>query len=444
MQVILSLDIGTSKIAAVAYACQTRESITVVSTTNLATLPGLSPAKHEQDPEAIYRTGLQLLRQLVDSGDFACDDVAAIAISGQMHGVMLAERDLTPATHLMTWIDQRSATLTTSLDRSNWPVERTGCYLHPGYGGATLAALSQQGQIPARVTALTIADFVAAQLCGKAATEPTHAASWGILDVRQNCWDAPTLTRLGIPPAILPEIRPSMSPLGQLHADLGLPAKVMILSPLGDNQASFIGTCGLDSDALLFNLGTGGQISLPSAEFTFRPELETRPLPFGGFLLVGASLCGGRSYAQLKEFFKQTLLEFTGTTPSDSKLFEVMGNLATHAATLPLEVDTRFAGTRMTPSVRGSITGISTENFTPASLCSGVIHGMITELTRMIPPAASASFKRVLASGNAVRKNPLALQLIAQELKCPCELSVNREEAATGAALAAARAMNLL
>jgi sedoheptulokinase len=62
-------------------------------------------------------------------------------------------------------------------------------------------------------------------------------------------------------------------------------------------------------------------------EFDFKPELETRPIPLGAFIQVGASLCGGRSYAILKDFFRETLKEFTGQQFNDAQLYQVMDHI---------------------------------------------------------------------------------------------------------------------
>jgi sedoheptulokinase len=442
MNIVLSLDIGTSKIAAIAFDGDSQKSIAVVGEANAATVGGLPPGTHEQDPEEIYETCLRLLRTLIASGGFDPAQVGTIALSGQMHGVVLVDAALDPVTNLITWCDQRASTLTGSIEKSTWPAGRTGCFLHPGYGGATLAVLAKGGAIPPGATALAIADHVAARLCGIAATGPTHAASWGIMDLAGGRWDPEAIDRLGIPPSVLPEIRPDLGELGRLRVELGLPGEVTVRVPVGDNQASFIGTCGLGNDALLLNLGTGGQVSFPSAELSRHADLETRPMPFGGYLLVGSSLCGGRAYALLEGFFRQTLRDFAGLEPTDDELYASMNRVAADSG-IELEVDTRLAGTRMTPSVRGSIEGIDIGNLNPGSLCRGFIHGMVRELTDMVPREAIGKFRTVLVSGNAIRRNSLARDFVSRELGLACALAENREEAATGAALAAAWAANL-
>lgn len=443
MNIILSLDIGTSKIAALAFDCRRGETVAVAAVDNKSGVDGLSSGRHEQSPEIISNQCLELLQKLTNSNKFPVYAVKAIAISGQMHGVLLADKSLKPLTNLITWCDQRAAELTAGIDRSGWPFERTGCYLHPGYGGATLAVLVLENKIPPGTIALTIADYVAAKLCGVPATEPTHAASWGIMDIRNNRWDTEIIDHLQIPAEVLPEIKNSSSILGTLNCDIGLADSVKVCSPLGDNQASFIGTCGLENDTLLLNLGTGGQISLPCRDFFVHETLETRPMPFGGFLLVGASLCGGRSYALLKDFFKETVYEFTGKELGDGELYWIMDRMAIETEHA-LNVDTRFAGTRMEPLKRGCINSIGVDNLTPAALSRGFMLGMIKELCTMMPPEMLKDFSKVMASGNAVRKSPLARQMISEELEMRCELTHSKEEAAAGAALAAARSLGLL
>jgi sugar (pentulose or hexulose) kinase len=441
MNIVVSLDIGTSKVAAVAFDPEGGRNVALVSMANESRVSGLAPGIHEQDPRTIYGYCLELLKRLLDSGAFAPADVEAIALTGQMHGIVLVDSHLDPLTDLITWCDQRTVALTSSIDRGAWPADRTGCYLHPGYGGATLAILAAEGRIPGGAIALSIEDFIAARLGGAVACEPTLAASWGILDVRRGMWDDELVDRLAIPKAVLPEIRNGSRALGPLRGGLGLPSGVPVFSPVADNQASYQGACGFEGRALLLNLGTGGQISLPCGEFAFRPGLETRPLPRGGFLFVGSSLCGGRAYAILKDFFRLTLREFAGKEFGDDELYEVMNRLAS-AESEALAVDTRFAGTRMDPLVRGRIGEIGIDNLTPSRLSRGVVLGMVRELTDMIPRDIDRSFDRVFAGGNAVRGNPLVRRIISSELGLPCEFAANREEAATGAALAVARALH--
>ena len=68
---------------------------------------------------------------------------------------------------------------------------------------------------------------------------------------------------------------------------------------IGDNQASFLGAAGSENNTLLVNMGTGGQISVLTDQYFETEGIEARPFLGGKYLLVGASLCGGKAYALL-------------------------------------------------------------------------------------------------------------------------------------------------
>lgn len=461
MPIVLGLDLGTSKLCALALSTDARRVLAVRSAPNDADVPDLPPDRHEQDPAKILDRSLGLVRELLAGEAVAAGEVAGLCVAGQMHGVLLVDRGLQPVTPLITWRDRRALKPTgpgnieqalADVDESGQ--SRTGCRLHPGYGGLTLHRLAKNGRLPGGALALSLADFVTAALTGVVATEPTHAASWGILDVERGRWDSELVGRLGIPEAVLPEIRPSAMPLGELLAEqaeaLGLARTVRVLSPVGDNQASVIGAVGFGAGTCVVNLGTGGQVSLPSSEFRSAPPLETRPMPFGGYILVGASLCGGWSYEYLRRFYQDVAREMTGReladADADACAYERLNALARKAppGAGGLRADTRFGGSRSEPGVSGAVAGIDTENLTPGNLARAVLEGMVRELADMARLADGLRVERVVASGGAVRKNPLVKEVTGEMFGAPCEVGPAREEAALGAAYCAAVGLGLL
>jgi len=450
VHIALGLDIGTSKLCALAWREGSTNPLAVRSVPNDADLT--APAgRHEQDPARICEQSFALLAGLVQDLGPAAQNLRALGITGQMHGVLLADASGAPLTPLVTWRDQRALgddrPGSLAWARARVPAgapARTGCELHAGYGGVTLAWLAAHEAIPPGAMALTIADFVAAALTGVLATEPTHAASWGLLDLAQSAWHAPLVQALGIPAGSLPRLRPSGMPLGPLRPEtaraLGLAATVRVCAPVGDNQASVLSALGNRRDAAVLNLGTGGQISVPSASAQYTPGLETRPLPFGGFLHVGASLCGGWSYAYLCRFFRAVTHAMTGTDPGEDAAYTRMQALIAAAPdSQGLTADTRFSGTRGAPDLTGAITGITRENLTPAHLARAVLEGMIRELADMTRALELRAIREILGTGNAVRRNPAVPGFVAQIFGRPCSVPAAQEEAALGAALCAAR-----
>ena len=469
-KVVLSLDIGTSNLCALALSCDSLPAtgrVAICSQENDTEIANLAAGYHEQDPQRIRDLCLGLIQKLLSEKNVHENEVVGIGITGQMHGVLLVNSarqggacrstELEPQSNLITWRDQR----TLASDKPGYidkavevlgadMQQRTGCRLHAGYGGATLHWLSKNNKLPESTVALTIADYVAGCLTGVIATEATHAASWGIFNLQKGEWDSEAVDKLGIPKKVLPTVNSTAKPLGTIRPpiakQLGLGNNVQVCSPVGDNQAGIIGAAGFAGDAAVLNLGTGGQISIPQKEYTFVETLETRPMPFGGFILVGASLCGGWAYTCLQEFIQATVKEFSGIEVSDEEIYKRMNEIAaeTEEGASGITVNTRFSGTRHEPNLRGSISGIGVDNFTVANLTRGFVEGMVAELADMTSRASIKNFTRIIASGNAVRHNPVVSEVIESIFGLPCHVSTNREEAALGAAYSAAIGLGLV
>lgn len=446
---ILSIDLGTSKLCAAVVDPGTGLALAVRSCANDTDVTGLADDLHEQDPVRTRDLCLDLIEQALRDPAVAGHEIDAIGISGQMHGVLLVDRDLQPLSNLITWRDRRTAregggSIGESLSLlDDGAGQRTGCKLAVGYGGASIRWLDRNDLLPSDSTALTIAGYVAASMTGVLSIDETHAASWGILDLTQNTWDEQCVAQLGIRKNVLPPIRLSGLPLGELTEDcrqrLGIQGRATVCSPVGDCQASVIGCSGFSPDTIVVNLGTGGQISVPG-KLCLSTLLDAWPMPFGSFLQLGAVLCGGWSYAYLRGFLQDTVREMCGVELSDEEVYARMNELAASAESGAggLTVDTRFSGTRQDESIKGSISGIDTTNLTPANLCLALLEGLVGELHSIYVTSSSPNARRLIASGNAVRRNPVLRDVISRTFGIPSFMSSLPEEATRGAAYAAA------
>ena len=156
-------------------------------------------------------------------------------------------------------------------------------------------------------------------------------------------------------------------------------------------------------------------------------------------LLTGAPLCGGRSFALLERFFRQTAELVTGT-PCPSAYPAMLRALE---APMPDDVPqfrTTFAGTRQDPAERAVLSGLDEENFAPVPLLYALLRGMADELSacyRAALKAGCAPAGRLLGSGNGLRRNPALQRAVERSFGLPLTLAAVPEEAACGAALRA-------
>jgi sedoheptulokinase len=440
MSIVISLDIGTSKICALGYCVDQQVLLDSETISNNCSIEGLPYGYHEQAPKHIINCSFSAIKALLDSDKIDVKKVTGIAVTGQMHGVLLIDGKCHPATNLITWRDQRAANLTASVGCKY--AKSNGCGLRAGYGGATLSFLAKNMDLGYDITALSISDYACMCLSGICSSEPTHAASWGIYDVTTGQWNWNMVRELSIPETVLPKLKPASCILGSILPEIaetfGLNKDVIIYSPLGDNQAAVVGAGGDISDVAILNLGTGGQISIYQNDWQYLDGFETRPMPGNTFVLVGASICGGWTYAYLKDFYKEVIKTMVGVTVSDQDIYAKMNSFLESDAGKPrLFLKPWFCGTRTDPTARGEITFIGAENFTPKQVTIAFAKSMVEELLEMIPASRSEKLTKIIACGNAVRKNPVVLKIAEKCFKKPVFLAPLQEEAAAGAALSA-------
>ena len=273
------------------------------------------------------------------------------------------------------------------------------------------------------------------QLCGICVPRihASNAASLGLFDIEENQFDADALRMAGISPSILPEITKGEEYIGKTSE--GIPVCVAI----GDNQASVLGALG-ENSSIHINIGTSSQISIVTDQIAAHELMECRPYLFGKYLLVGAPLCGGYSYHILKSFFEESA-RVMGISSVDC-LYEKMNKAGLEAYQMGgdgLEVNTCFRGTRGNPNLRGSITGISPNNFKPQHLIVALLRGICEELYLCFDSISQNASTQapIYASGNGVRLNPLLVKLLEDTFKRSVIIPDNKEEAAVGAAKAA-------
>ena len=296
-----------------------------------------------------------------------------------MHGIVYINGKAEAVSPLYTWQDKRG----------DEPYKNTtyAGYLGScsGYGNVTDFYNRENGIRPKEAVGYcTIHDLFVMKLCNR--KEPlmhiSDAASFGLFNLEKKQFSYP----------FNPQITDGFT-LAGTYKNIGVSVAI------GDNQASVFSTLA-DKNDLLINVGTGSQVSIVSDKIIVGPDIETRPYFDGEYLTVGAALCGGRAYSVLKNFFAQIL---TGVDEAD--VYNLMSKMLKDKSKTDLCVDTRFAGTRANPDIKGSINGITTENFTPADLTLGVLEGMANELYGMY---AQMNCKKtgIIGSGNGVRLNP--------------------------------------
>ncbi|WP_246042134.1 sedoheptulokinase [Cohnella pontilimi] len=434
---MIGLDIGTTSICGVLMDASSKQIVQAITKENRAALRSSHAWEFVQDPARIMDAILEIVSELSHSRA----EIGGIGVTGQMHGILYVDQEGRAVSPLYTWQDQRgdlpypgeSAAYAEHLSRL------TGYPLSTGYGMVTHVYNLMNGLVPKEAAALcTIADYAAMRLANRPSPliDSTNAAALGLFDLKALKFDQAALAACRIDPAMIPEVAMSGSVIG--HTADGVP----VSCALGDNQASFLGSVQDVRSTLLLNIGTGAQLSAYIDEYVSVDGLDTRPFPGGGYLLVGASLSGGKSYSLLERFFREVCSMFVGY--DGAELYEIMNRVAEEQADkegAAVRVNTQFFGTRQNPLQRGSIADIGPDNFTVRNLVHGFLDGMIDELHRFyeaFPAPIRDRIRTLVASGNGIRRNPALRRKLEQVFGYSPTIPASREEASRGAALCAA------
>ena len=442
----LGIDIGTTKIAVALIDAETRAAVVTESLAHTSDVQGL-PNGHSEQAVARIMATLDICMGMLPED--MRKRVVAMGVTGQMHGIVLWSTLTGETSNLITWQDQRC------LEGRfiDYVRDITGdATAQSGYGLSTLAWMLKNA--PSYVAGFdkcgTIHDYLVYLLTGgkETFTDPSDAASWGMFDLRSRDWDLDKVRRAGINAELLPKVSPAGSVVGALTTEVanrwGLPSGVYVGNAIGDNQASLYGSLTDPEHQMAITVGTGAQLSvvvpsLPADLPDKRGKYEFRPYVGDSYLAVAASLTGGRTLAALARAIKDFLTQMgIGNSPSLEDIQTAMHEQGMRGIATQLRANPSFSGERYDPSLRGSFSNLSFENFTIGDMTAALCKGLVVGLFNSLPKEYLASRREIVGSGNAIRRSALMQQTIREVFNCTLSLKEGSETTACGAALLAA------
>jgi xylulokinase len=207
------------------------------------------PGYAETDPADWWRATAGAVRAAVSAADtHAAAAPAAIAVAGQMHGLVLTGTDGRPLRPAILWPDRRA-----TREAENFAPDAAGNPPAPGMAGPILAWLRthEPRTTQQRHWVLQPKDWLRMQLTGTAATDPTDAS-------------ATLLAEQDRPPVL-----PSQAIAGRLRdvqaSLLGLPPGIPVAVGAADTAAALLAAGLHEPDEVLLVLGTGSRPRRTSA-----------------------------------------------------------------------------------------------------------------------------------------------------------------------------------
>lgn len=436
MALLIGVDAGTTITKAVAYDDAGRVR---ASASRPTTLIQIGAERYEQDQEEVFASVVDVITDVVANLGEAAAEVAALGITAQGDGLWLTNADGTPTCRAISWMDGRASDV---VDR--WDHDGTTSILFAGTGsapfpGATPVLLAwlathESAILDSSATAGHCKDMLVARLTGIRRIDPSNAV---LFDHASRAYNPALLEAGGLADyqRLLAPLDPH--PQGRLGVEpaarIGLPAGIPVVAAPYDLVAAATGA-GVEQigDGLLIAGTTlacqvvreNGSTDDIEAGLTLATEnggrcLRAMPAMIGAATLDWALALVGRTIDDVPDLLRERPATLVRTLPFLSAAGE-RAPFRDHRA-------------------RGRIDGITLDT-TAADLIRSVINALAYGARSCLQAAGLRG--RVVGCGGGMR-GPLA-QVIADVLGQPVLRCTESEVGALGAAIHAARAMNLV
>ena len=395
----LGVDLGTSSVKLVLADGEGR-----IADSASAKYPLLLPEDgwSEQNPEDWYAGVIACVRELGCRHDLSA--VKGVSFSGQMHGLVVLDKDDNVIRPAILWNDNRTteecAYLNDVIGKDKL-LEWTGNVAFTGFTAPKLMWMKRhEPENFARIAKIMLPkDFVAYKMSGVFGSDVSDDSGTLYFDVKNRAWSAPMLGIIGITEEQLPAIFESTDVIGHISEEFaaasGLPVSAKVVMGGGDQAVGAVGTGTVKEGRMFFSLGTSGVVFAPCAEFAASTNggMHVFRHANGRFHFMGCMLSAAGSMQWWSE-------EVTGMSVGDL-LDEMPGGCTDAPIFLPYLMGERSPIND--PDAKGAFYGINLAH-KRADLTKAVVDGICFGLKdcydNILGMGAEAGFARVIGGGS--------------------------------------------
>lgn len=265
MTYILAIDQGTTSSRAILFD-QTMKSTASAQEEFTQHFPKSGWVEH--DPAELWSTTIATCKGAIEQAGIDPSQVAAIGITNQRETTLVWDKTTgEPVYNAIVWQDRRTSDYCREMRDAGHEAmftERTGLLLDPYFSGTKLRwILENVDGVRARAEAGellfgTVDCYLIWKMTGGAShvTDATNAARTLMYDIREGRWSPEICDLLGVPMAMLPEVKNCADDFGICEPEL-LGAALPILGVAGDQQAATVGQACFAPGMMKSTYGTG-------------------------------------------------------------------------------------------------------------------------------------------------------------------------------------------
>lgn len=397
--------------------------------------PGWSQQAPEDWKDAVL-SGLQELTANCDKRQ-----IAGIGTGGQMHGLVVLDRDDNVIRPAILWNDGRTAAQVDYLNDVIGKQKLSAWTANIAFAGFTAPKIlwmrENEPENFARIAKIMLPkDYVNYILTGVHCCDYSDASGMLLLDVAHKRWSKEMLDLCGITEAQMPALFESYETVGTLRPEiaqlLGFPENVKVCAGAGDNAAAAVGTGVVGDGGCNISLGTSGTVFISSKQFGVDPNnaLHAFAHADGGYHLMGCMLSAASCNKWLMDDILRTK-DYAGEQApiTDEKLG------TNHVYFLPYLMGERSPINDT--NARGTFIGMSMDT-SRADMTQAVLEGVAFAIRDSVEVAKSLGIpltSSMLCGGGA--KSPLWRRILANVLNMPLTIPASEQGPGMGGAMLA-------
>lgn len=391
----------------------------------------------EQNPTDWFLAVKEGLKEISEGAD---EKIAGISFGGQMHGLVILDKDDNVLRPAILWNDGRSTEETYYLNNVIGKEKLSKLTANIAFAGFTAPKIlwvkNNEPEIFEKISKIMLPkDYISYMLSGNFSTDYSDASGMLLLDVKNKKWSKEMIDICGISEDMLPKLYESYEVVGtikpELARELGVNDDIKITAGAGDNAAAAIGTATVGEGACNISLGTSGTVFISSKNFgvdSFN-ALHSFAHADGNYHLMGCIL----SAASCNKWWMEEILN----TKDFAKEQENIDNLGeNNVFFLPYLMGERSP--HNDPDAAGIFIGMRMDT-KREDMTLAVFEGVTFALRDSLEVARSLGIKteRTMICGGGA-KSPLWKRLVANILNVEVSVPVSEEGPGFGAAILAA------
>ncbi|MEA2000967.1 MAG: xylulokinase [Actinomycetota bacterium] len=402
------------------------------------------PLWSEQDPELWWGATKIVVGTVLTEAGISGDQVVAIGLTGQMHGLALLDEAGIALRPAILWNDQRTGAECDEIRDRVGPerlIRITGNDALPGFTAPKILWVrNHEPDIFSRAAHVLLPkDYVRLRLTGEYASDRAGGSGTILFDLAARTWSDDIVTALDLDRSLFPETFEGHEVTGTVSnaaaALTGLKAGTPVVAGAGDQAANGIAVGAIEPGVVGLSLGTSGVVFTATDKPSIEPHGRLHAFCHGvagRWHLMGVMLSAAGSL----RWFRDALapgVEFRDLATSAGSVPAGSGGL------LFLPYLTGERTPHPDPLARGAFVGLTVRHGRDEmarSVLEGVSYGL-RDSFELIRGAGGADLTEVRASGGGTR-SPVWRQILADVLKAEVRTVATAEGAAQGAAMLAA------